>query len=178
MKRMQAIQPKMAELKEKHKNNPQKLNQEMMEFYKKNNINPLAGCLPMFIQMPIFIGLYQVLWRSVSLKGAKFLWIKDLSEPDRIYVFSQKLPIIGNELNVLPVLMIIVMIIQQRITAKNMVVTDPSQIAQQKMMAYMFPVMLFIFFYKLASGLTLYFTVLYIMMTLAQLQMSKINKAV
>ena len=114
MKKMQALQPRLAKLRDEHKNNPQKMNKEMMELYREHKINPFGGCFPLLLQMPIFVGLYQVLWRSVSLKGADFLWIKDLSEPDRLFVLSQSLPLIGNELNILPLIMMVVMAFQQK----------------------------------------------------------------
>jgi YidC/Oxa1 family membrane protein insertase len=173
MRKMQQIQPKIAALKEKYKNNPQKMNQELMDIYRKEKINPLGGCLPMLLQMPVFFGLYQVLWRSVSLKGANFLWIKDLSEPDRLFMLSKTLPIIGNEINLLPILMIGIMVLQQKVTAKNMVVTDPDQIMQQKMMATIFPIMFGWIFYHFASGLTIYFIMFYTLSTFTQWKMSK-----
>ncbi len=178
MKRMQSLQPMIAKLKEKHKDNPQKMNKEMMELYKEHKVNPLGGCLPMLLQMPVFIGLYQVLWRSVAFKGAKFLWIKDLSEPDRLFIFPFSLPILGNELNILPLIMVLVMFFQQKLSAKNMVITDPSQAAQQKMMTTIMPVFLGFIFYKFASGLTLYFTMFYFFSTFTQWKMSKQKKAV
>ncbi len=173
MKKMQALQPKLTQLKEKYKTNPQKLNQEMMALYKEHRINPIGGCLPLILQMPIFIGLYQVLWRSVSFKGAGFLWIKDLSMPDQLFILPYMLPIIGNELNLLPLLMMLIMFFQQKMSARNMVVTDPAQIAQQKMMMTIFPVFIGFIFYKFASGLCLYFTVFYLLSTLTQWRMSK-----
>ncbi len=177
MRRMQELQPKIATLREKYKDNPQKINIEMMELYKKHKVNPLGGCLPMLLQMPVFIGLYQVLWRSVSFKGANFLWIKDLSEPDRVAILPFSLPFIGNEINLLPVLMIFVMAIQQRLTAKSMGAMDPAQMAQQKMMAAIMPVFIGAIFYHFASGLTLYFTLFYAFSTIAQWKMSGAYKA-
>ena len=173
MKRMQSLQPMIAKLKEKHKDNPQKMNKEMMELYKEHKVNPLGGCLPMLLQMPVFIGLYQVLWRSVAFKGAKFLWIKDLSEPDRLFIFPFNLPVVGNELNILPLIMVVVMFFQQKISSKNMVISDPSQAAQQKMMTTIMPIFLGFIFYKFASGLTLYFTMFYFFSTFTQWKMSK-----
>lgn len=173
MKKMQAIQPEVAKIKEKHGKNPQKMNTEVMDLYKKHKVNPIGGCFPILLQMPVFIGLYQVLWRSVSFKGASFLWIDDLSEPDRLFIMPFSLPFLGNEFNLLPVIMIAVMVFQQKLSAKNMVLTDPAQIAQQKMMQRIFPVFLGFIFYKFASGLTLYFTMFYIFSTLTQWKMSK-----
>ena len=117
----------------------------------------------------------QVLWRSVVFKGAHFLWIKDLSQPDRLWIFPFSLPFIGNELNILPIAMMGIMFVQQKLSAKNMVITDPSQAAQQKMMTMIFPVFLGFIFYKFASGLSLYFTTFYLMSTLSQWKMSKMN---
>ena len=176
MKKMQSLQPMIVKLKEKYKDNPQKMNKEMMALYKEHKVNPLGGCLPMLLQMPVFIGLYQVLWRSVSFKGAKFLWIKDLSEPDRLFMLPFSLPILGNEFNLLPIIMIVVMFFQQKLSSKNMVITDPSQAAQQKMMTTIMPVFLGFIFYKFASGLTLYFTMFYIFSTFTQWKMSKVKK--
>ena len=173
MKRMQAIQPIMTKLREQHKNNPQRLNKEIMELYKEHRVNPMGGCLPLVLQMPIFVSLYQVLWRSVAFKGANFLWIKDLSQPDRLFILPFSLPIMGNEVNVLPILMMGIMFAQQKLSAKNMVAMDPSQAAQQKMMTMIFPIFLGVIFYKFASGLSLYFTVFYLMSTLTQWKMSK-----
>ncbi|MDP8211916.1 MAG: YidC/Oxa1 family insertase periplasmic-domain containing protein [Candidatus Zapsychrus exili] len=178
MKKMQALQPKINALKEKHKNSPQKMNKETMELYKEYKINPLGGCLPMLLQMPVFIGLYQVLWRSVSFKGAHFLWIKDLSQPDRLFILPYSLPIIGNEINILPLLMMVVMFFQQKFSTKNMATTDPSQAAQQKMMATIFPIFLGFIFYKFASGLALYFTMFYLLSTYTQWKMSKDTKVI
>ncbi len=173
MKKMQSLQPKMALLKEKHKNSPQKLNKEVVELYKEHKVNPLGGCLPLILQMPIFIGLYQVLWRSVSFKGAHFLWIKDLSEPDRLFILPFTIPGLGNEFNLLPILMIIAVFIQQKLSSKSMVVTDAMQASQQKMMGIMMPVFMGVIFYKMASGLTLYFFIFYALSAWMQWKMSK-----
>jgi len=176
MKKMQSLQPQINQLREKHKNNPQKLNKDIMDLYKEHRINPLGGCLPLFFQMPIFIGLYQVLWRSVLLKGQSFLWIKDLSEPDRLMVFDTSFPVIGNEFNILPLIMMVFMFFQQKISSKNMVAADPQQAAQQKMMTFFFPFLIGFIFYKFASGLCLYFTIFYIMSTFTQWKISKLTK--
>ncbi|HSA30362.1 MAG TPA: YidC/Oxa1 family insertase periplasmic-domain containing protein [Candidatus Omnitrophota bacterium] len=173
MRKMQSLQPKIQLIREKYEDNPQKLNQEIMKLYGENKINPLGGCLPIFLQMPIFIGLYQVLWRSVWFKGSGFLWIKDLSEPDRFMVFSKQFPVIGSELNVLPLVMMVLMFVQQKMSTRNMKVTDPNQLAQQKMMTTIFPLFLGFIFYKLASGLSLYFTVFYLLSIVSQVLVAK-----
>jgi YidC/Oxa1 family membrane protein insertase len=154
------------------------MNQEVMNLYKENSINPFGGCLPFILQMPVFIALYQALWRSVIFQGQGFLWIKDLALPDRLFILPNNLPIIGNEINVLPLLMMVAMFFQQKLSTKNMAVSDPSQAMQQKMMAWFFPIFLGVLFYKFASGLNLYFTVFYTLSTLTQLRMSKMNVVV
>jgi YidC/Oxa1 family membrane protein insertase len=177
MKKMQAIQPKMALLKEKYKNNPQKLNVEVMNLYKENKVNPFGGCLPMLLQMPIFISLYQLLWRSFIFKGQSFLWIKDLSAPDRIYTLPFVLPYIGNELNVLPILYAILMFVQQKTSTKNMAIEDKSQQEMQRMMTMIMPIFLGFIFYKFSSGLNLYFTVYYLLTLISQWKLSKMQAA-
>jgi YidC/Oxa1 family membrane protein insertase len=177
MRKMQELQPKMAELREKYKTNPQKLNAEVVQLYRTHNINPLSGCFPILLQMPVFISLYQVLWRTHNFQGAEFLWIKDLSAPDRLFRFPVEIPFLGHDFNLLPLLMMVVMFLQQKVASKNMVIVDPAQEMQQKMMLFMMPVFIGAIFYHFASGLTLYFTIFYLLSTLTQLKMSKVNKA-
>ena len=176
MRRMQAVAPKINAIKEKFKDNPKKLQKEMMEVYKKEKINPIGGCLPMFLQMPIFLGLYQVLWRSVSLKGAKFLWINDLTGPDKLFTFPMGLPLIGDSFNILPLLMVVAMFFQQRFSTKNMVTTDSAQKQQQKIMIIVMPLMMGVIFYNFSSGLNLYFTVFYSLSAYTQYNTSKSEK--
>ncbi len=175
MRKMQAMQPKINALKEKHKNDPAKVQAEMLDIYRREKINPLGGCLPMLLQMPIFIALYQVLWRSYFFQGKSFLWIKDLTQPDRLFIFPFHLPFLGNEFNILPILMAIVMFAQQKLSAKSMVVTDEAQVMQQKMMTMIFPVFIGFIFYKFASGLSLYFMMFYLFSALTQWKMLKVK---
>jgi len=172
MKNMQALQPEIEELRKAYKNNPQKLNKEIMELYRKNKANPLAGCLPLILQMPIFIALYQVLMRSASLKGATFLWIKDLSGPDRLFLLPFSIPILGNELNILPILMAIGMFVQQRF---SMVATAGSSAEQQKMMMILMPLMFGFIFYHMPAGLVLYWFVNSLFMLSYQIHMNRIK---
>ncbi|MEI7998022.1 MAG: YidC/Oxa1 family insertase periplasmic-domain containing protein [Candidatus Omnitrophota bacterium] len=171
MKKMQMVQPKVAALQQKYKDNPQKLNSEMIDLYKREGVNPLGGCLPFLLQMPIFMALYQALWRAYYFQGKGFLWIKDLAQPDRLIILPKSLPFLGNEINILPVVMGAVMFLQQNLSAKNMVVTDETQAMQQKMMRYFFPVFIAFIFYHFASGLSLYFTVFYSLSTWTQWKM-------
>lgn len=154
MKEMQLLQPHIEELKAKYKDNPQKLNKEIMELYRLHKVNPLGGCLPLVLQMPIFFALYQALMRSVVLKGADFLWIKDLSQPDRLFLFPSSLPFLGNEFNILPIIMAIGMFFQQKISMSSTSVGSSAE--QQKMMLVIFPVLFGFIFYHMPSGLVLY----------------------
>jgi len=178
MKKMQAHQPELNKIKEKYKDNQQKASKETMEYMRKYKVNPMSGCFPMILQMPIFIGFIQVLWRDVSFKGAKFLWIKDLSEPDKLFILPFNLPFFGNEFNLLPVLYAGLMFTQQKFQSKNMVVTDPAQIQTQKMMTTIMPLVLGVLFYKFASGLNLYFTLYFLLSTFTQWKMSKVKVGV
>ncbi len=173
MRKMQEVQPKIAALRERFKNDPQKLNTEMVEIYRREKINPFGGCLPFLIQMPFFMALYQILWRAQYFQGQGFLWIKDLSQPDRLIIFPFYLPLFGNELNILPILTGGIMFMQQKISSKSMVVTDEQQAMQQKMMMYILPVMMTCMFYKFASSWAIYFLVFYILSTATQWKIAK-----
>ncbi len=168
----QLLQPKLARLKEQFKDDPQKLNKETWELYKKHKINPLGGCLPSILQIPVFFALYQTLIKSVELRGARFLWIKDLSLPDAIYNIPNSFSI-----NLLPILMCIMMVIQQKISSTGIAVTDEQKL-QQKMMAIFMPVMFGVMFYNLPSGLVLYWLSSTIITTVEQYLMKKTSKTV
>jgi len=154
MKKMQAIQPKLKSLQERHKKDPTKLNKEMMGLYKRNKVNPMMGCLPMLLQIPIFIAFYQGLAEAIELKGAPWIWwITDLSQPDRLFTLPFEIPMLGDGLNILPLLMIGSMVWQQKLTPTVGVNPD-----QAKMMAFM-PLIFGVMFYKMPSGLVLYWFV-------------------
>lgn len=163
MREMQALQPLVTELREKYKKNPQEMNKKMMALYREHKVNPMGGCLPIAFQMPIFIALFQALRYAVELRGAHFLWIKDLSEPDRLYTLQKFLHLVGFEgagsfnppLNLLPLLVIAAMLIQQKMTP---MAAGGQNEAQQKMMQFM-PVIFGFLFYSMPSGLTVYFLV-------------------
>ena len=168
MKAMQLLQPHIEELRKSYKDNPQKLNKAIMDLYKEHKVNPLGGCLPMILQIPIFFALYQVLLRSVALKGAHFLWIKDLSAPDRLFTIPVTLPVISNEINILPILMTIGMFIQQKVSA----VATSSNAEQQKIMMIIFPLMFGLIFYRMPSGLVLYWFINSTFMLVYQLRVN------
>lgn len=156
MKEMQILQPKIEQLRKTYKDNPQRLNKEVLELYKEHKVNPLGGCLPMILQIPIFFSLYQALMRTIALKGERFLWIKDLSEPDRLFILPVQIPILGNEINILPILMAIGMFVQQKLSVKS---ADSQAAEQQKIMMIVFPIMFGFIFYRMPSGLVLYWFV-------------------
>ncbi len=170
MKEMQALQPKIEALRKEFKDNPQRLNKEMMELYKEHKVNPLGGCLPLLLQMPIFFALYQALMRSVDLRGASFLWIKDLSSPDQLFTFKTSLPFIGDQFNLLPILMAIGMFVQQKVSSVK-VTGEAAQ--QQKIMSIVMPVMFGVIFYRMPSGLVLYWFVNSTLMLLYQISMNR-----
>lgn len=172
MKEMQVLQPHIEELRKSYKDNPQRLNKEILELYRQHKVNPFGGCLPLLLQMPIFFALYQALSRSVVLKGAKFLWIKDLSEPDRLFTLPTTLPILGNELNILPIIMAIGMFFQQKMSTVNAASTTAEQ---QKLMLIIMPAMFGIIFYHMPSGLVLYWFVNSALMLFYQLKISRLK---
>lgn len=170
IKEMQKLQPHIEELRKTYKDNPQKLNKEIMELYREHKVNPLGGCLPLILQMPIFFALYQALMRSVALKGANFLWIKDLSEPDRLFILPVSLPILGNEINILPIVMTIGMFVQQKISTPA---TSSGSREQQRLMTIIMPFMFGLIFYHMPAGLVLYWFINSTLMLLYQLRISK-----
>lgn len=170
MKEMQILQPRIEELRKVYKDNPQKLNKEIMELYKEHKVNPLGGCLPLLLQMPIFFALYQALMRSIVLKGAKFLWIKDLSEPDKLFVLPNALPVIGNEINLLPILMMLGMFAQQKISARA---ASGASAEQQKLMLVIFPLMFGFIFYHMPAGLVLYWFINSTFMLIYQMKVAR-----
>jgi YidC/Oxa1 family membrane protein insertase len=159
MQKMQELHPQMEKLKVQFKDQPQKLNKEIMELYKKYNINPFSGCLPILLQMPIFIALYQALMKSIDLRGASFLWIRDLSSPEAVPL-PISLPIIGSSINILPLIMVAAMVMQQKISTKSAgAAVSEEQKQQQKIMLIIMPIMFGFIFYNMPSGLVLYWVV-------------------
>ena len=149
--RMQEIQPEITALRERFKSDPARQQQEMMKLYREKKINPMGGCLPMLIQIPVFFALFIVLRGAIELRFSSFLWISDLSTPENL--FAGKLPF---ALNILPLLMGFTMWLQQKMTPTS----DPQQ---QKMMLMM-PIIFTLMFYSFPSGLSLYWTTNQVMM--------------
>ncbi len=147
MKAMQHLQPQIKEMQAKYKGDPKRAQAEMMKLYKENKVNPMGGCLPLLVQMPVFFALYAVLANSIAMRGAGFIWwMNDLSVPDTIATVG------GFSLHVLPFLLFVTTILQQKLTPMS---ADP----RQKMMGYMMPAVMLFIFYSFPAGLNLYWTV-------------------
>ncbi len=144
MRRMSALAPKMQELREKYKDDPTRMNQEVMKLYKEYGVNPVGGCLPMAIQIPIFFGLFSMLGQAVELRNASFLWVRDLSQPDTVAHLA------GIPINILPLIMGATNIWLMRMTPKT------GDSTQQKVMMFM-PLVFLFFCYNFAAALALYY---------------------
>jgi YidC/Oxa1 family membrane protein insertase len=160
MRKMSALQPKITEIREKYKNNAQQMQKETQALYKKEGVNPMGGCLPMILQLPIFYALYTVLSSMIELRNQSFLWIRDLSMPDTVATLSFQVPLLGyrigeqgfTDINILPFVMTATTLLQSKLTSG-----DQSN-QQAKMMTYLFPIVFFFIFWNMPSGLVLYWT--------------------
>ena len=152
-KKMQEISPLMNQIKTKYKNNPALQQQKMAALFQENKINPLAGCLPLLIQMPVLMSVFMVFRNTIEFRGESFfLWINDLSAADTLFSFG------GVPINVLPFLMAGSMYYTMKLSSASQPAGgDPAQEATQQMMKYMFPGMMFFLFYSFPSGLNLYY---------------------
>jgi YidC/Oxa1 family membrane protein insertase len=157
MRKMSALAPKMQELKEKYKDDPTRMNQEVMKLYKEHGVNPVGGCLPMMIQIPIFFGLFTMLGQAAELRNSRFLWVHDLSQPDTLFTIPglSWIPILGSPaglpINILPLIMGTTNIWLMRMTPKT------GDSTQQKVMMFM-PLIFLFFCYNFAAALALYYT--------------------
>ena len=147
MRKMSALAPKMQELKTKFKDDPTKMNQEVMKLYKQHGVNPVGGCLPMMIQIPIFFGLFSMLGQAAELRNARFLWVHDLSQPDTVAF----IPGLGWPINILPLIMGATNLWLMRMTPKT------GDSTQQRVMMFM-PLIFLFFCYNFAAALALYYT--------------------
>ena len=175
--KMQAIQPKLKKIQEKHKDNTGQLNKEIMLLYKKEGVNPLGGCLPILVQMPLLIALFQVFRKTIEFRGASFLpfWITDLSQPDVVLKFAFLKEIwginyfFGHGIALLPIIMGVVMFLNMKMTATNNV--NPSQASTMYIMNGFF----ILLFNTFPSGLNLYYTVYNILNFFQQRKLQKLN---
>ncbi len=146
MRKMSALSPKMTELREKYKDDPTRMNQELMKLYKDYGVNPFGGCLPMMVQIPVFFGFYSMLGTAVELRNSSFFWVNDLSQPDTVFHVGS-IPV-----NILPLVMAATMLWQMKITPKT------GDAVQQRIFLFM-PLIFLVFCYNFASALALYWTV-------------------
>jgi len=169
MQRMQALQPMMNEIREKYKDDPQKMNQQVMRLYKEYGVNPAGGCLPLLLQLPILYALWAVFSSAIQLRQASFVWwIKDLAVPDIVATLPFKIPIFNiDKISGLALLMGITMFVQQKMSVK-----DP----RQKMMVWMMPVLMTLMFNAFPSGLNLYYFVFNLLSILQQAWVNKQHK--
>jgi YidC/Oxa1 family membrane protein insertase len=163
MKRMQALAPEIAVLKEKYKDDQSKFAQKQMELWKKHKVNPMSGCWPMLIQMPVFFGFFTMIRTAIELRGAHFLWAADLSKPDTLFM----IPGLNLPFNLLPLLMGGAMLWQSHLTPAS----PGMDASQQKLMRYM-PLIFLAFLYNYSAGLSLYMLV----STLASVLQTKVTK--
>jgi YidC/Oxa1 family membrane protein insertase len=164
--KMQELAPELKKMQEKYKNDPQGRTQATMELYRKHNVHPLGGCLPIFLQLPIFLGLYYALQESIHFRLAGFLWMDNLAAPDMLLWWSESIPWIsdpdsqggffylGPYFNLMPIVAVVLMFIQQKMMTPPP--TDEQQAIQQKTFQFMM-IFMGIVFYKVASGLCIYF---------------------
>jgi YidC/Oxa1 family membrane protein insertase len=160
MVRMQQIGPEVTAIQEKYKKDPQLAQLEIMNLYRERKVNPASGCIPLLIQMPFLIGMFDLLKSSFALRGAPFIpgWIDDLTAPDVLFTWKQPIFFFGNEFHLLPILLGLVMFVQQRLMATGP--KDPAlmtdQQRQQRTMGTMMTVVFAVMFYNFPSGLNIY----------------------
>ncbi|PCJ60566.1 MAG: hypothetical protein COA79_08320 [Planctomycetota bacterium] len=154
--KLQKVTPKLKDIREKFKGDNRKIQEETMKLYKVEGVNPFSSCLPMFLQMPIFLGLYWTLMLTFEVRFKQFLWINDLAVADHLFEHGYNIFIIGTYFNLLPLLYSVINYFHM---ASMPAPQDPMQAQQQKIMRYIFPVMMLMFFYQMPSALVLYFIV-------------------
>ena len=162
-KKMQAVQPMLNDLREKYKNDQRKFAQAQMNLFKEHGVNPLSGCIPILLQMPLLFALFTVFRSSIELRGAPFiLWIKDLSRPDAVFDLGINVPLYGSQVAILPILMGVTMFIQMKSTP------TPQSGPQQKYMMYFMNGFFVLIFNQFPSGLVLYYTLFNVLTVLQQ----------
>ena len=177
MAKMATLNPKMAEIRARLKDKPDKMNQEIAALYKKEKINPLSGCLPMLLQLPVFFALYNLLNSHFELRGALFIpgWIPDLSAPESILNFPFTLPLVGwTALRALPILMVVSQILSSKFTQPPSAAPQQGG-AQMKLMTYALPIVFLFILYDMPSGLVLYWTVQNVLSTFQQMYINHLR---
>lgn len=154
MKKLQELKPKVDRIMQQYKDKA-KANKEIFSLYKEHRVNPLSGCLPLFLQMPIFIAMFQAISHFIELRGKSFLWISDLSMPDRLARLPISVPFLGDYINLLPLIMAAAMYFQTKMSQQETVATE-SNPAAKMMSGPIMPIMFGVMFYQFPSGLVLY----------------------
>jgi YidC/Oxa1 family membrane protein insertase len=177
MAKMAALNPKMTEIRTRLKGKPEKMNQEIAELYKREKVNPLSGCLPLLLQMPVFFALYNLLNSHFELRGALFIpgWIPDLSSPESVWSFPFTIPLVNwTALRLLPLLMVASQLLSSKFTQPS---SAPQQGgAQAKLFMYVLPIVFLFILYDMPSGLVLYWTVQNILSTAQQVYINWLRK--
>jgi len=155
MKKMQQLKPQVDRITAQHKNDQMKANQAIFALYREHRVSPLSGCLPILLQMPIFIALFRAMSHFIELRGKPFLWIHDLSLPDRLAKLPISLPIIGKDLNALPIIMAAAMYFQTKLSQQATTATEANPTLKM-LSGPLMPVMFCFMFYSFPSGLVLY----------------------
>lgn len=155
MKKMQELKPKIDRVTAQHKGDQTKTNQAVFALYKEHKISPMSGCLPMLLQMPIFIALFQAMSHFIEFRGKSFLWMRDLSLPDRIFQLPFSIPILGSDINLLPIIMAVAMFFQTKLSQQSSGVGETNPTAKM-MSGPLMPIMFCFMFYGFPSGLVLY----------------------
>jgi len=155
MKKMQQLKPQVDRITAQHKNDQMKANQAIFALYREHRVSPLSGCLPVLLQMPIFIALFQAMSHFIELRGKPFLWIHDLSLPDRLAHLPISLPVIGKDLNALPIIMAAAMYFQTKLSQQATTATEANQTLKM-LSGPLMPLMFCFMFYSFPSGLVLY----------------------
>ena len=161
--KMKVLKPEIAELGEKFKKDPMKKQQETMKLYNKAGVNPMAGCIPALLQMPVFYALFQFFPSLVSLRQKEFLWADDLSSFDSILKLPFHIPMYGNHVSLFPILASIAIFFYMKMTTGDQQMAQPTQEGMpdmgkmMKIMIYISPLMMLIFFNSNGSGLSLYY---------------------
>lgn len=155
MKKMQELKPKLDKIMAQHKEDKTRANQEIFALYREHKVSPLSGCLPMLLQLPVFIALFQAMSHFIELRGKRFLWISDLSLPDRLAQLPVSLPILGQDVNLLPVIMSVAMYLQTKLSQQPVSAGEQNPTARMMSGPWMSIVFCFMF-YNFPSGLVLY----------------------
>lgn len=172
MREMQLVQPLMQELRKRYANDPKELNRQMMQLYKQRGVNPMGGCMPLLVQMPIFVALYSVLRSNIELRNAPFfLWIDNLAAPDVLFHLPFTIPFLGQNFSLLPLLMGVAMIWQSKM-GSPMAMSGPAA-QQQAIMKWVMPIVFIFIFYSMPSGLVLYWLINTVLSVWQQIQINR-----